>query len=118
MAGVFPPLRTGAIAQAPLAREVRQAAEIVTFLDGSEQSYRSALPRQRWTIRLDLLADAEVAVLRAFFEQQKGRWGTFTFTDPWTGSAFDQCSFAMDTFPQVQTGENRNAVQFVIYEHA
>ena len=119
MSGVFPPLRTGAIAQYPLARELRQTAEIVTFLDGSEQSYRS-MPsaRCRWMIRLELLDDAEAARLRAFFEQQKGRWGTFSFTDPWTGIAHTQCSFETDTFPHTQDGEGRNAVQLVINEHA
>ncbi len=118
MPGTFPTLRTGAIAQYPLARELRQAAETVTFLDGSAQAYRlQAAPLHRWTLKLDLLDDRELSTLRAFFEQQKARWGTFSFTDPWTNVTYPQCSFERDTFPQQQRAENRNSVVLTIREH-
>ncbi len=119
MPGVFPTLRTGATAQYPLLREVRFSTEIVRFLDGSEQAYRNgAAPRSRWVLDLSALDDREVAMLKAFFEQQKGRWGTFTFADPWTGQVYPACSFENDTFPQAQNGEDRNSARLVIYEHA
>lgn len=118
MPGSFPALRTGAVAQYPLVREVRYSSEVVRFLDGSEQAYRNqATSRRRWTIHLALLDDREVAALKEFFEQQKGAWGTFSFTDPWTGAVATTCSFENDTFPQAQDAENRNAGELVIYEH-
>src|SRR3989304_5260454 len=108
MPGVFPVLRTGAAAQYPLQREVRHSAEVVRFLDGSEQAYQNqAGPRYRWILDLSLLDDGEIAKLKAFFEQQKGRWGAFSFTDPWSGVTYTTCSFETDVFPQVQTAEDR-----------
>jgi len=117
--GIFPTLSTGAVAQYPLGRELRQSAEIVTFLDGSEQAYRNqAAPRRRWVVELALLSDREVALLKAFFEEQKGRWGTFSFTDPWDSAAYPSCSFESDSFPHEMSSEGRSKARLVIYEHA
>jgi hypothetical protein len=117
MPGVFPQLRTGAVAQYPWRCELETTTEVLQFLDGSEQAYqlRSA-PRRRWTIELTLLDDNEVATLRAFFRQQKGRWGTFSFNDPVSGATYDKCGFESDVFPQTQEGEGRNRVRLVVAE--
>jgi hypothetical protein len=119
MPGVFPTLRTGATAQYPMTRLLDGGAELVCFLDGSAQAYRSqATGRRRWTIDLSLLDDSELARLRGFFEQQKGAWGAFSFTDPATGAVFPACSFENDVFPQTQEADSRNSARLVIYEHA
>ena len=119
MPGTFPSLRTGALAQFPLRRELRRASEVVRFLDGSEQAYRAASgERRRWLIDLALLDAREAAQLRAFFEQQKGRWGTFAFTDPATGQSYASCSFESDAFPEKQECEGRASASLVVYEHA
>jgi len=115
MPGTFPTLSTGAIAQYPLRRELHLGAEALRFLDGSAQSYRNqAAARRRWVIDLALLNETEVGALREFFEEQKGAWGTFRFTDPWTGATFNSCSFDDDVFPERQEGEGRNAARLVI----
>jgi hypothetical protein len=119
MPGTFPALRTGAVAQYPLTRELAHATQVVRFLDGSEQTYRdSGTARRRWLIELSLLGDYEIAGLRAFFEEQKGRWGTFTFVDPGTGLPHANCSFEDDVFPEVQQSEGINSVLLTVYEHA
>jgi len=115
MPGTFPTLSTGAIAQYPLMRELHLGAEALRFLDGSAQAYRNqAAARRRWVIDLALLNEAETGTLREFFEEQKGAWGAFRFTDPWTGATFDSCSFDDDVFPERQEGEGRNAARLVI----
>jgi hypothetical protein len=115
MPGTFPTLSTGAIAQYPLTRELHLDAEVVRFLDGCAQAYRNqAVARRRWVIDLALLNATEVTTLREFFEEQKGAWGTFRFTDPWTGSTFASCSFDDDAFPEQQEAEGRNAIRLVI----
>ena len=86
----FPNLRTGAVAQYPLDRAVRFQTQSVRFMDGSSQRFRLyGNGLRRWTIRLDLLDETELAAVSAFVEQQ----GTavFPFTDPVTGDQVASC---------------------------
>ncbi|HEV2198539.1 MAG TPA: DUF2460 domain-containing protein [Bryobacteraceae bacterium] len=116
----FPALKTGAIAQYPADRARLFSTGSHRFLDGAEQRFpRYGAPLRRWTIRLDLLDEAELAVLEQFFVSQGGRAGTFAFTDPWDGTVCPSCSFDSDAglFEYRETGraaaivtirENRN----------
>jgi hypothetical protein len=89
----FPTLKTGAVLQYPAQKEVRFATEVVRFIDGSEQRFREyQAPLRRWMIRLDLLDQSELQVLREFFRTQGGEAGGFTFTDPWDGTSHANCS--------------------------
>ena len=115
----FPALRTGAIAQHPFERAGQVAVESNRFLDFSRQVYRdSASVKRTWTVKLDLLDAGEIARLKAFFEQQQGRYGTFTFIDPVDSSVHATCSFAEDIFTQHQSTETSNQSALTIYEHA
>ena len=115
----FPSLRTAAIAQYPLDRASTFAGEANSFLDFSRQAYRDlASVMKSWTIALDLLDASEIAALKAFFEQQQGRNGVFTFIDPVDASTHSNCSFADDKFTQQQNGETTNKTKVTIYEHA
>ena len=115
----FPALRTGAIAQHPFERAGQMMVESNRFLDFSRQAYRDAASiRRTWTVRLDLLDAGEIARLKAFFEQQQGRYGTFTFIDPVDSSVHNACSFANDIFTQHQSDETSNQSTLTIYEHA
>jgi hypothetical protein len=117
MPGALPPLRTGAIAQYPLERSLAIAVEPVEFLNFTRQVYRDlGAAKRRWVIRLDLLDEGEIARLKEFFEQQKGRWGTFSFTDPWDASFHATCSFADDVFPHAESGA-RHQAHLAVYEH-
>jgi hypothetical protein len=93
----FPTLKTGVAAQYPSERTRRFSTKVCRFLDGSEQrfsGYGAAL--RRWTIRLELLDEAELAAIGSFFAAQSGRAGTFAFTDPWDGTVYPSCSFDSD----------------------
>ncbi len=94
----FPALKTGASAQYPVTRIVEFGTGLVRFLDGGEQRFpeRKAGLR-RWVVRLELLNENELQTLEDFFVSQQGRYGEFTFVDPWDDSAFDHCSFEVDT---------------------
>ncbi|MEZ5353027.1 MAG: DUF2460 domain-containing protein [Bryobacteraceae bacterium] len=90
----FPALKTGAHAQYPLTRIVEFGTSLVRFLDGSEQRFpeRKAALR-RWAVRLDLLNEGELQTLEDFFVSQHGRYGEFTFVDPWDETPYAHCSF-------------------------
>jgi hypothetical protein len=93
----FPKLKTGAVAQYPITREVRLQNESVRFVDGSYQRYRdSGALRRRWVIQLELLDEGEIAALEEFFTGMLGAYSTFTFTDPWDGTDYQNCRLESD----------------------
>jgi hypothetical protein len=119
MPGTFPTLQTGAVAQYPFNRTAAIPVEAHTFLNFTRQVYRDlAAPKKTWTIALNLLDASEIATLKAFFEQQQGQYGVFTFVDPWDGTTHTTCSFSDDLFDQTQqSGETPNKTTLTVYEH-
>lgn len=95
----FPRLKTNAIAQYPSRTGSSYRTGILRFIDGKEQRFRKmGEPRREWVLRLDQLDETEVHNLRRFFEAQRGSYGTFRFTDPWTGIEHEGCGFESDLF--------------------
>jgi hypothetical protein len=93
----FPALKTGAIGQYPLERMTAFSTAIFRFLDGGEQRLPRYANRLRWwKIDLSLLDESELTALSDFFVAQGGRSGTFSFTDPWDGTVYSNCSFDAD----------------------
>ena len=114
----FPFLSTGAVAQFPSARIVEAPVRVLRFVDGGEQRFRSTRgAARRWVVRLSCLSDAELARMETFFTEQQGRAGSFTFTDPWDGTVYADCSFESDELQAWLTGEDRGAVTVVIREN-
>lgn len=114
----FPTLKTGAVAQYPSDRSRKDATHAYRFLDGSEQrfpAYGSGL--RRWTIRLELLDEAELANLEDFFTNAEGRAGEFEFTDPWDGTVYQRCSFDQDALTVELLGAARGRTWFVVKEN-
>jgi hypothetical protein len=114
----FPSLKTGAVMQYPAGRTRQFSTQAYRFLDGSEQRfalYPTAL--LRWTIKLDLLDEAEIETLREFFLSEDGRAGSFSFTDPWDGSVYPNCSFGSDTLAAEFKGPMDGAVQVIVMEN-
>ncbi|MDP9169792.1 MAG: hypothetical protein M3N54_04185 [Acidobacteriota bacterium] len=108
-------MRTGAAAQYPLEQTLSFQTEAVRFLDGSQQKYRlygSVL--RRWSIKLDLLDDGELAALTSFLETQGT--ASFTFTDPITGADVARCVISGDQFKAGSQGEMLSNMQVVIEE--
>jgi hypothetical protein len=105
----FPALKTGAFAQYPSDRARRFSTSVYRFVDGKEQRFPgSSAPLRQWTIRLDLLDEAELVTLEQFFVDQGGRAGTFAFTDPWDGTGVFEYIETGRTAAAVTIRENRN----------
>jgi phage-related protein len=88
----FPTLSSGAIAQYPLVTGSVQNTSVIRFLDGADQRFLSQGKQfRKWQLKLELLNDAEVRELEAFFDSQQGAYTSFTFTDPITGLDVPNC---------------------------
>jgi len=94
------------------------STDIVRFLDGTEQRYRDypAL-LHRWVIQLDLLDESELAAYDQFFVSNQGSFGSFSFTDPWDGTVYPNCSLAKDTFGFEVRGEMRGKTTVTVCEN-
>ncbi len=93
----FPTLKTGAVAQYPVAVSLGYRADIVSFLDGSEQRFRnSPSTLHEWEIPLAQLDEAELANIQQFFLANQGGTAAFAFKDPASGITYPNCSIAGD----------------------
>lgn len=114
----FPKLKTGAIAQYPTGKTFRFRNQILRFVDGTDQRYRdSAGPLHIWEIRLDKLDEREMAGIEAFFAENQGSFGNFTFTDPWDGQVYPNCSLASDSLSLVSLNEMQGTVALKVIEN-
>lgn len=116
MAG-FPVLKTGAVAQYPLDYGVRFLTQAVRFMDGSRQRfglYGNGL--RRWTLKLELLGEDELAAVIAFVEEQGS--APFAFTDPTTGAVAAACVISGEQLDVTMNGEMRGQTTVVIEEIA
>lgn len=113
----FPLLKTGAAAQYPLDYGLRYATQFVRFMDGSQQKfplYGTGL--RRWTLKLDLLSEDELASVTAFVEQQGS--APFAYTDPATGAVASSCVISGECLEATLKGEMRGQTTVVIEEVA
>ncbi len=114
----FPLLKTGAVAQYPSDRTGSFSTQVYQFVDGSEQRFPAfGTALKKWVIRLDLLDEAELTALRDFFLTEEGRAGTFSFTDPWDGTVYSNCSFAGDWLAVEFEGPMKGVTQVVLKEN-
>jgi hypothetical protein len=112
----FPKLKTGAVAQYPAQRLTRFSTQILHFVDGSEQRYREwSGALRRWVIELTALDEEEIDALESFVIAEQGNYGTFTFTDPWDGEEYSECSLedpeAVFAFTGFHDGRTRLVVR-------
>lgn len=113
----FPTLKSGAVAQYPLVRELRRDTDVLRFIDGAEQRYRGGETVRRWVIRLDRVDEEELAAIERLFEETQGRAGSFSFRDPWDGSTYQDCSFEEDDFTERRRGEGLGEAVLIIREN-
>lgn len=114
----FPKLKTAAVAQYPAGKRITFSNCILRFLDGTEQRYReSPGPLHRWEIRLNALDESEIAALDGFFWTNQGCLGNFTFTDPWDGTAYTNCSLASDEMALTSLGEMSGKTSLTVVEN-
>lgn len=114
----FPTLKTGAVIQYPADKDTRFSTEVIQFVDGSEQRFRDfGTVLRRWMIRYDQLTDTEMASLRNFFRSQRGAAGTFSFTDPWDGIEYVNCSLELDEMSEEFVDSGRARTMLVVKEN-
>ena len=114
----FPKLKTAAVAQYPATKGLVFRNRLVRFLDGQEQRYRlSAGALHRWEIRLNELDEAEMAAIDGFFWANQGCLEGFTFTDPWDGTLYANCSLAADEMDLTSLGEMRGKTSLTVVEN-
>ena len=98
-----------------MARRAQFQNQTVRFVDGSEQRYRdSAGARLEWDIQLSELDESELAAIEEFFLASQGAFGSFTFTDPWDGQVYDNCSVAADDLALATVAEMRGSTRLTI----
>ncbi len=115
---MFPPLKTGAVVQYPAKRTLQFHTDIIRFLDGTEQRFRdNPAILHEWTIQLDLLDEAELATLDQFFVTNQGRFGSFSFTDPWDGTVYPNCRLKNDSFRFQLGAEMRGKATVTVCEN-
>jgi hypothetical protein len=88
----FPVLTSGAVTQYPAPLTNGQGAQVIRFIDGSDQRYLTqGRALRQWEIRLDLLNDIEIQQMEAFFIAQNADYNTFMFPDPFSGTVVPNC---------------------------
>lgn len=114
----FPVLKTEAVAQYPVSKAIQFKNQVLRFVDGVEQRYRdSAGPLHRWVIQLNELEESELEALEAFFTANQGRFASFTFTDPWDGTQYSNCSLESDEIDLMSMEEMRGTTTVVVVEN-
>src|SRR5690349_24531349 len=114
----FPRLKTGAITQYPADRSTGYRTHVVSFVDGREQRFGDYCKSLKvWTIRLSLLDKQEVNLLTEFFRNRNGAAGAFSFTDPWDGQVYPNCSFCSDEMPVDLKGYTDHNITVIIREN-
>ena len=74
-------------------------------------------PLHRWVVALDLLNETEMNNLRQFFRTQNGAAGQFSFTDPWDGTQYPNCSLETDQMLEKLEDAGRGGTTLEIREN-
>jgi hypothetical protein len=114
----FPLLKTKAVAQYPATKTVQFRNQALRFIDGTEQRYRDAASAlHSWVIQLNALDESEIAAVENFFSQNQGQFGSFSFTDPWDGTVYSDCSVQSGDLTLESDGESRGRTSLTIAEN-
>ena len=114
----FPKLKTGAVTQYPSERHVEYSTRVLSFIGGAEQRWREMRSGgRRWVLCLAQVDETEMNDIAAFFHDQNGRLGRFSFEDPWDGTVFPDCSFDQDDFTVSCAGEGRLSAMVQLREN-
>jgi hypothetical protein len=113
----FPILKTGSAVQYPFEVTQSGATDVLQFLAGDEQRYlTSPGPLRKWKIQLELLDEAEMKSIEAFFVAASGSFETFQFTDPSTGTSHPNCFISSDVLREEIDGELNTGLTILIQE--
>ena len=111
----FPLVGGHAVAQYPSSRVAESSTSVLRYVDGSEQRFRNrATPSTGWAIRLSDVRTEELFAIEQFFVSQQGKYGSFSFTDPWDGTEYPDCSFDIATLHADTFAEGRSTTTLII----
>ena len=114
----FPQLKTNAAAQYPAKLTVRYQNEIHRFVDGSEQRYRDCSgPLHNWDLPLKQLDEGESAAFLNFAVEAQGRFGSFAIADPWSGTAYPNCSLSSDDLSITSRADLNSSTRITVTEN-
>lgn len=114
----FPTLKTGVVAQYPADRSQAFSTSVYRFIDGLEQRFRTgSSPLKQWTIRFELLDESELSAMEEFFLSQAGRFGSFSFTDPFDGTVYPNCSLGRDSLDLDFSDFGRGTLSLTVQEN-
>lgn len=113
----FPVLTSGAVTQYPALIASGQGAQVIRFLDASDQRYLTQ-PKafRQWQIRLDLLNEDEIHALESFFVAQSGDYSPFDFPDPFSGTTVPNCRLAAPGLVSEYVGVDVCSASFWVIE--
>lgn len=100
MAGTFPILEDGQVCRYPVNSTTAWVTRVNQFVDFTEQRWVTRQPLRKLVFAYRDVSAADTAVLRAFFETQKGMFDTFTV--PFDGGTFENMVFEQDDFSPVE----------------
>jgi phage-related protein len=98
---VFPTISSGDAWLAPATQTVTMQTEVVTFLDDSEQRWRSGDPLAAWDLTFSDITWADTQLLLNFFSTVKGAYQT-PWTFPFIGTNYTGMAFELDAFEAVE----------------
>jgi hypothetical protein len=88
----FPTLTSGAVAQYGSPIGYVWPAQIIRFVDGTDQRFlASSRALRRWLIDLRQLNESEISAIEVFFSAMGGEYLTFIFPDPISGTGVPNC---------------------------
>ena len=113
----FPVLSSGAVTQYPAPLRFGQAAQVIRFLDGSDQRYLiQGRSFRSWEIRVDLLNGSEMQQIESFFTSMQGDYSKFLFPDPFTGQMVPNCRIGAPGVILEYVGEDVGAASLWVIE--
>jgi hypothetical protein len=71
----------------------------------------------RWEIRLSQLDEGEMAALEEFFTANQGAFGSFTFTDPFDGATYPDCSLEADALGLAAVADMSSTTSLTVVEN-
>lgn len=113
----FPLLSSGAVTQYPAALATSQGAQVIRFLDGTDQRYLTqGRTFRQWQIKLNLLNESEIQQIETFFAAQLGDYSSFTFPDPFSGTNVPNCRIAVSGLVTDYLGVDISSTSFWVVE--
>lgn len=113
----FPLLSSGAVTQYPAALATSQGAQVIRFLDGTDQRYLTqGRTFRQWQIKLNLLNESEIQQIETFFAAQLGDYSSFTFPDPFSGTSVPNCRIAVSGLVTDYLGVDISSTSFWVVE--